>query len=241
MAASVFFLDENKFIEELEKETEKKLADDVKKKQLAFTAHKKDAVYVNQTLLAKIIQDIYVSQPETAIQLGKKDLAIVTKKSILLHEFTHENLPRWSKTFPAFSLRMPQYDQPINFDRLNGFEISGKSQDEKEIFFIEGGDEAVTERAAQIIAENSRSYVGLIPEYSSGASFVNQLNKRSEIPNDEFLKYLNGTLPPEKLVTKWGKGDFKKGVMILVAIGLNVQGITNAKETQGFIDDILKN
>ena len=37
------------------------------------------------------------------------------------------------------------------------------------------------------------------------------------------------------------KGDFKNGVMMLAAVGLHVRGLTSARETQGFIDDILGN
>lgn len=244
MAASVLFVDENEFFQKLEIDIQRKYsAEDLnkeKEKQLAFTTKNKDAIYINQTLLEKIIQELNASQPELAKQLGNKDLIIIIKKSLLVHEFAHKNLLPQSKTFPAFLIHLPGNDQSINFGQLYGFEISGKSQDGKTVFYITGGDEAITERATQIIAENSRSYIGLIPEYTSGASFVNQLNAKSEIANNEFLKYASGELPSEELIKKWGKGDFKKGLMVLAAIGLNAQGLTSVKETQGFIDDILK-
>lgn len=242
MAASVSYLGEDEFIDKLGIETQKQYSkQDISEKEwLAFTTKNRDNIYIDQTLLYKVIQKINKTQPEIAKKLGKKDLEIVIKKSILIHEFTHRNLHPQFKTFSAFSLSLPSYDQPINFNQLYGFEISGKSQDEKKVFYIEGGDEAVTERATQIIARKSESYIGVVQEFSSGASFVQQLNTKAGVTNDEFLKYLNGQLASEELVKKWGKGDFKKGIMMLAAIGLNVQGFTSTKETQRFIDNILK-
>ena len=244
MAASVSYLTDDEIVKKTVIETNVALSEEdlnkQKKKQLAFTTRDKKAIYVNSTLLKEVIRKIYTSPQELQEEeLGDKDLTTVVKMSILVHEFTHMNSQPQTKDFFAFSASLPDIEGPINFGQIYGFEILGNTQDGK-IFYIEGGNEAVTERAAQLIGSKSGLYVGVADEYSNGADLVDQLNKGTDVTNEEFLKYVSGQLPSEKLIEKWGKGDFKTGVLLLASIGLYVQGYTTVNDTQEYIEDVLE-
>lgn len=250
MAESVHYVNSSEFISKLQEELKKDLTSEEKehekRSRLAIT-NSRNEIYINLFLLDLVIKEITNSQPEIIKELGNKDLITAYEISMLAHEFTHKNFPNIQPIkFDGFSIRFPGKQDPIDFETLDRFTIEGRDS-QGVPYFIDGGDEAIIDRAARIVVEKK---IGLpyisTPEYVSGSVLVRKLNGMAKISDDEFLKYVNGKLPSEDLLRKWGahklnKGltDLKTGVLVLRGIGLAVQGFISFKDAETDINRYL--
>lgn len=247
MAASVSYLSEDKLIKKLESKEGIEYSDIAKRsiKELSLTTRPSETtysypagfwkpgeriahitsgndIYVNQTLLDKVVQELDEYSYQHGVVKGQRNYyqsdgneprnaRVVIMESLLIREFTRTSV----------------YSLQSNFDNLVGNPIiSG----EMRYFHIsdEGragvsGDEAVIELAAQIIQRTKGvSLMGTLHRSKSGAKIwedalygnysktesrahmIDGLNASGGVTDNEFLGYVSGQLPYKELIQRWG-------------------------------------
>lgn len=248
MASAISYVDSEIILQKVReiegKEFSKEEAEKLKVEQVALTTPKGE-IYINNSILDNKLKRIPQVQPEIMQRLAGKDLEAIIKRSILIHEFTHMNLPYREMDIERFSLRVPGANGPVNFETMVGFRFKGKDLDKT--YYMQGSDEAVTEYGAIVIARKNRLvYMSIGINYTEGAAFIFDLNKAANITDGEFLRYINGDLPADLLLRRWGSlrrnesmTQLKAGTLALVGISLSTQGVWRLEDALKYINEIL--
>lgn len=228
---NVFFLSENVFLQELERELGRSLTPSEKQKEESERVEivtRDSQILVNRKAFRLFVEAVIGDQPRPVDNRQKKEIEATVMKSMLFHAFSHISGTKRVYNFSPFSLTIGRIRVP-EIGRLEGFKFIGR-QENREQFYIKGADEAITDLAAMTIGGRTGVYIS--PQrYSEGAGIVQELNRRSGISRDEFLQYVNGEFPQEKLLQKWGalknplNPDEKAAILALASIGLYVDGI----------------
>lgn len=243
---SVIFLNGDIFVTELSKELNTVLSpqevEKEKQSRLAITTSD-GKIFINQDLLGNAangllnLEELKDSNPRT-----------ISETDTLIHEFIHKIKRTHSTSFEAFSLRLPNNPDPINFDTVNGFKIVGKDSQGKEKYLIEG-DEAITDLAAGIIAKRIGVLYFSNPQYISGAMLVKSLNQITNVSDDDFLGYVLGEKDQAQMLAKWGshriagliaESDVKTGALTLAEIAISTKGLVDYREVEKDIAENFK-
>lgn len=252
MADSIFFVSPSQFIEEVEKDFERKLSDEEREDQLKTRpeiVNRKNESFINKDLIDEFMEFAKRDNPEGVRQLGNLDFKTVYTKSLLFHIFSHMNQIDSVYSFSGFSLRGIRTKTRVinvpNIDRLEGFAFVGETEG-KQSFYINGTHEAVTELTAITIGKKSGIYLSIVPRFNRGAMLIDMFNNRSGITDQEFLEYANGTRPIKDFLTKWGRlknasmPDEKAAILALAHIGLFVDGFMEYQETRQDVENLLR-
>lgn len=248
MAKSISYVDSEIMLQKGQevhgREFTKEEAKRFKREEVALTTSQGE-IYINKPILEDKLKKIPQVHPEIIQRLAGKDLETIIKRSLLIHEFTHMNLPYREMDIEGFSLRVPGANGPVNFETMTGFRLEGKDLDKA--YYIQGADEAVVEYGAMAVAKKSKLiYISIAVDYAKGAAFISDLNKASDISDNEFLNYINGDLYPYQLLQRWGSlrrnenmTQLKAGTLALASIGLHAQGVGDTEDTQRYLNQIL--
>ena len=233
---SVFFLPENVFVQELERELGRNLTSSEKQKEERERVEivtRNDRILVNRKAFTLFVETAISNQPRPVDDRQKKEIEAIVMKSVLLHAFSHVNGTKRAYDFSPFSLIVNRVRVP-EIGRLDGFKFIGR-QESGQSFYIKGADEAITDLVAMIIGARTGVYISP-QQYSEGAGVVDQINRRAGILPGEFVRYANGELSQERFLQKWGalknssNPDRKAAIMALASIGLYVDGISRYED-----------
>lgn len=192
-------------------------------------------VYFNLDLFyevaKKIVLDSYFSGASGEDKITRENVL----QSVLFHAFSHVNEENSELSFDPFSLQIPGKDGLITFDTLSGYTFAGKDKDGKSQY-INGTEEAITERTAIIIGSRAGTYLSFGGGYSEGANMIADINKAANISDEEFLSYVNGRQQKEEYLRRISAlrdpsgTDIKPAILALSVVGLAVDGIIKPEE-----------
>lgn len=241
---SIEFVNEDKFISQLSAELGIILNDAeiaMEKESRLAIATLDGKIYINQDLIDKMAKDMEVDP-----KLKNYDPKTVLEISTITHELVHKDKEIDSVSFKGFSLSLPGNPNAINFNKLIGFKIEGKDTQGKEYNML-GGDEAITDYAASIIAGKRTGLPFISPlKYSEGSKLIGLLNRVANISDEEFLGYVEGKMPQSQLLEKWGAhrtgkfntgNNLKTGILTLAEVAIVTQGLANFQEVEKDIND----
>lgn len=245
MAMNVFFLPQDAFIQQLKKERVDNDVSQEEQEGIEFTTKNKSQVFINETVVGGIGGQVRQTRPDIVRTLGKRDVDVVTVKSILIHAFGHVNISKELYYFDPFSLRVPKEVGPINFMQIGeGFNLVGLKSDGSP-FVLSGADEAMTELNGKIIGGTKDAYLGLIGEYTNGANMLDAIIKKANISSQEFTQYVSGELPKKSFLQKVGalknpsQPDEKAALLALATIALHVDDLTSRSEAERGVEEWL--
>lgn len=257
MAANIFFVSPSKFLEEAQKDAQRDGGKPLSQEEIEDTltsrlemVSKDNHSFINIDLYKKSLKLLKDHNPEVVKQLGNRDFDTVVEKSVYLHIFSHMTQTKKPYSFNGFSIIIPSQNGPIRVPDMNqliGFDFKGLREDGSSPVYINGAKEAVTEITAIIVGKKGGGYISIVDRYADGALFINMLNEKSGISDEEFLEYANGTRSIEDLFKRWGSiknhanPDKKAAILALATVGLYTQGIIGSyDEAKKRVEDRLK-
>ncbi|MBI2036459.1 hypothetical protein HYT17_02425, partial [Candidatus Microgenomates bacterium] len=247
LAANVFFVPFEKFIQQLEKEFGESLTAAEKTQEratrLEFTTDS-GQIFINAPLFADTVRGLNSLLSPGAIDQLKNEInprqAIL--ETVLIHAFSHVVETKQEYKFAPFSLRVGRIGVP-EIGTLKGFKFIARQ--ENGLPFLLLSNEATTELVARTIGRKNGPYINFIENYVNGANLIQAVNKLAGISPQDFLQYTTGIRSQQELFQKWGalknpnNPDEKGAVMALAAIGLHIHEATNYEDTKQLVEGSL--
>ncbi len=230
LASNVRVLSADEFVDQVEIEQNRKIAGEARERtKLAYVEIATSrGIFINPMAFDDLAIEIEQKQPELTQRTKPIPLKQLLAESLLIHAFTHTFEPGERKINPV---SITVADGTFTIDSLNMFMLVGQRSDGKR-GSINGFNEAITERAAQIIGSQTGIYITLTGAYNAGAKIIAALNQAANVSDRTFLSHVMGETNPDDLLRTWGRlsrdpnaDPFTTAIYTGAAIGFGVDGV----------------